>query len=142
MGGCPKTVAFVITIITWWVGVTKKWNCPLLFVTNLWCSHFFCTNVTSQLRKQEKRVFFCFNQRQLPKPCWFWTIVKQKNVSLSCTTILLSWQKEKKTSDLVCLFFSSFIWKLGRKNNSEKDKTKKNAVFFSKGKCSLFCFWQ
>ena len=117
MGGCSKALKFVITIITWWVGVTKKWNCPLLFVTNLWCLQFFCKNVTSQLLKQEKRVAFFFNQRQLPKACWFWTIVKQKNVSLSCTTTLLSWQKEKKLlTSFVCFLLSSF-W------NSEKDKT-------------------
>ena len=24
LGGCSKTLKFVITIITWWVGVTKK----------------------------------------------------------------------------------------------------------------------
>ena len=132
MGGCSKALKFVITIITSWVGVTKKWNCPLLFVTNLWCLQFFCKNVTSQLLKQEKRVAFSFNQRQLPKACWFWTIVKQKNVSLSCTTTLLSWQKEKKLlTSFVCFLLSSF-W------NSEKDKTKKRCFFSPK--VSVLCF--
>ena len=74
--------------------------------------------------------------RQLPKTCWFWTIVKQKNVSLSrCRD-----KKNKKASELLCLFFASFILETRRWNNSEKDKTKKRC-FFSKGKCSLFCFW-
>ena len=124
MGGCSKTLKFVITItiITWWVGVTKKWNCPLLFVTNLWCSHFFCNFSTSQARK--KGCFF-FNQRQLPKACWFWTIVKQKNVLLSRTTTLLSRQKEKKLlTSFVCFLLPSF-WKLWKRQN-------KKALFFYK----------
>ena len=110
MGGCSKTLRFVITIITWWVGVTKKWNCPLLFVTNLWCSHFFLQKRNFSTSQARKKSCLFFKQ----KACWFWTIVKQKNASLFCTTVLLSWQKEKKTSDLVCLFFAFFIlesWK-------------------------------
>ena len=49
-------------------------------------------------------------------------------------------QKKKLLTLFVCFLLPSF-WKLGRTNNSEKDKTKKRC-FFSKGKCSLFCFWQ
>ena len=137
MGRCFKTLEFVITIITWWVGVTKKWNCPLLFVTNLWCSHFFLQKVnfsTSQTRKKSCLVF-------TTNACFFWTIVKQKNVSLSCTTRLLSWQEEKKTFDFVCLFFASFILVTWKRKQLWK-RQKKTRLFSSKGKCSLFCFWQ
>ena len=133
MGRCFKTLEFVITIITWWVGVTKKWNCPLLFITNLWCSHFFLQKVnvsTSQTRKKSCLVF-------TTNACFFWTIVKQKNVLLSCTTRLLSWQEEKKTFDFVCLFFASFIlvtWK-----RKQLWKNKKNALVFLL-KASVLCF--
>ena len=115
MGGCSKTLKFVITIITWWLGVTKKWNCPLLFVTNLWCSHFFLQKrnfSTSQARKKSCLFF-------KPKACWFWTIVKQKNASLFCTTVLLSWQKEKKLLTSFVYFLLPSFWYF------EKDKTKK-----------------
>ena len=114
-------------------GCHKKVKFSLLFVTNLWCSHFFCNFSTSQARKKG---WLFFNQRQLPKACWFW---KQKNVLLSRTTTLLSQQKEKNLlTSFVCFLLPSF-WKLGTTNNSEKDKTKKRC-FFLKGKCSLF--WQ
>ena len=115
-------------------GCTKKWNCPLLFVTNLWCSHFFFKNVTSQARKKSC-FFFSTKGLLILDNC------EIKNVLLSCTTTWLSWQKEKKLlTSFVCFLLPSF-WKLGRTNNSEKDKTKKRC-FFLKGKCSLFCFWQ
>ena len=94
--------------------------------------------VTSQLLKQEKRAAFFFNQRQLPKACWFWTIVKQKNVSLSCTTTLLSWQKEKKLlTSFVCFLLSSF-WK---KKQIWKRQKQNSAVLFLKASVLCFVFW-
>ena len=136
MGGCSKTLKFVITIITWWV--SQKSGIVHYFSLQISDHTFF---VTSQLLKQEKKAAFFFQpkaNRQLPKTCWFWTIVKQKNVPLSCTTVLLSWQKEKKTSDLVCLFFAFFILESWKKKQLCLAK-QKSAVFFPK--TSVLCFF-
>ena len=120
MGGCSKTLKF--SIFTWWVGQ----KCEIVHYFSLQISDVHTFFVTFQLLKQEKRAAFFFNQRQLPKACWFWTIVEQKNVSVSCTTTLLSWQKEKKLlTSFVCFLLPSF-W------NSEKNNTKKRCFFFQK----------
>ena len=129
MGGCSKTLAFVITIITWWVGVTKKWNCPLLFVTNLWCSHFFCTNVTSQLLKQEKRVFFVSTKDNCQR-----LVILDNCETKKCFIVLhnniVVLTKRKKTSDLVCLFFAFFILETWKKKQLWKRQNKKKRCFF------------
>ena len=133
------------------MGVQKRWNLQLLSLLGGWVSqkseivHYFSLQisdhtffVTSQLLKQEKRAAFFFNQRQLPKACWFWTIVKQKNVSLSCTTVLLSWQKEKKLlTSFVCFLLSSF-WK---KKQIWKRQKQNSAVLFLMANvlCFVFC---
>ena len=134
------------------MGVQKRWNLQLLSLLGGWVSqkseivHYFSLQisdvhtffVTSQLLKQEKRAAFFFNQRQLPKACWFWTIVKQKNVSLSCTTTLLSWQKEKKLlTSFVCFLLSSF-WK---KKQIWKRQKQNSAVLFLKASVLCFVFW-
>ena len=137
MGGCSKTLKFVITIITWWVGVTKKCNCPLLFVTNLWCSHFFLhkRNFSTSQAKKKELLFF------KPKVCLFLDNCETKKCfyCLAQQHCCLDKKKKKHLTLFVCFLFPSF-WNWEKKKNSEKDKTKKR-FFFSKGKCSLFCFW-
>ena len=122
-----------------WVGVQKRWNLQLLSLLGGWVSqkseivHYFSLQisdhtffVTSQLLKQEKRA------------CWFWTIVKQKNVVLSSTTVLLSWQKEKKLlTSFVCFLLSSF-WK---KKQIWKRQKQNSAVLFLKASVLCFVFW-
>ena len=137
MGWCSKPLKFVITTITWWVGVTKKWNCPLLFVTNLWCSHFFLQKGNFSTSQTRKKICFFFRTNA----CFFLDNCETKKCFIVLTRLLL-WQKEKKKllTLFVCFLLPSF-WLLGRENNSEKNK-KKRACFSSKGKCSLFCFWQ
>ena len=88
---------------------------------------------TSQTRKKS----FFFNQRQLPKACWFWTIVKQKNVLLSCTITLLSWQKEKKRLISFVVFCFLHFENLEEKTTLTKTK-QKSVVFFPKA--SVLCF--
>ena len=112
MGGCSKTLKFVITIITWWVGVTKKWNCSLLFVTNHWCLQFFCKNVTSQLLKQEKRAKAIAKGPLILNNCE----TKKYFIVLHNNIVVLTKRKKLLTS-FVCFLLSSF-WKVGRKNNS------------------------
>ena len=71
--------------------VSQKSEAVYCFLTNLWCSHSFLKTGNFSTSQAKKKSCFFFK----PKVCSFWTIVKQKNVSLSYTT-LLSWQKEKK----------------------------------------------
>ena len=134
MGGCSKTLKFVITIITWWVGVTKKCNCPLLFVTNLWCSHFFLhkRNFSTSQAKKKELLFF------KPKVCLFLDNCETKKCfyCLAQQHCCLDKKKKKHLTLFVCFLFPSF-WNLEEKNNSEKDKTKKR-FFFSKA--SVLCF--
>ena len=140
VGRCFKTLEFVITIITRWVGVTKKWNCPLLFVTNLWCSHFFLQKGNFSTSPTRKKSCFFFTTNA----CFFVNNCETKKCFIvlhSCTTRLLSWQEEKKTFDFVCLFFASFILVTWKRKQLWKSK-KKRAWFSSQGKCSLCCFWQ
>ena len=137
MGWCSKTLKFVITIITWWVGVIKKWNCPLLFVTNLWCSHFFLQKVnfsTSQTRKKSCLVF-------TTNACFFWTIVKQKKCFIVLHNKIVVLTRRKKNFWL-CLFVFCFLHFGYLEEKTTLKKTKKTRLFSSKGKCSLFCFWQ
>ena len=126
MGGCSKTLKFVITIITW-VGVTKKWNCLLLFVTNLWCSHFFCNFSTSQARK--KICFFLTkgNCQRLVDFGQLWN--KKMFYCLAQQHCCLDKKQKKLLTSFVCFLLPSF-WKLRTTNNSEKDKTKKRCFFF------------
>ena len=136
MGGCSKTLKFVITIITWWVSVTKKWNCPLLFVTNLWCLQFFCKNVTSQARKG---LLFFFQPKAIAKGL----LILDNCGTKKCFSVLhnniVVLTKRKETSDQLFwprLFVFCFLH-----FGTLKKTTQKSAVSFSKSKCSLFCFW-
>ena len=88
--------------------------------------------VTSQLLKQEKTAAFFFNQRQLSKGCWFWTIVKQKNVSLCCC---LDKKKKKLLTSFVCFLLSSF-WRTTLPGKTEK------RCFFSQRQVLFFFPWQ
>ena len=142
MGGCPKTLAFVITIITWWVGVTKKWNCPLLFVTNRWCLQLFCKNVTSQILKQEKRVaFFLSTKGNCQTLVDFGQLWNKEMFHCLAQQHWCLGKKKKNFWPRLFVFCFLHFGNLEEKTTLKKTKQKKN-VFFSKGKCSLFCFWQ
>ena len=130
MGGCSKTLKFVITIITWWVGVTKKWNCPLLFVTNLWCSHFFCNFSTSQARK--KGCFF-YQPKAIAKGLLILDKLWNKK-TFYCLAQQHCCLDKKKKNFWPRLFVFCFL----HFGNSEKDKTKKRCFFFLKA--SVLCF--
>ena len=130
MGGW--VLKFAITIITWWVCVTKMWNCPLLFVTNLWCLQFFCKNVTSQLLKQEKRVAFFFQPKAIAKGLLILDNCETKKCFIVLHNNIVVLTKRKETSDLVCLFFASFILELWKKQH-------KKALFLFP-KASVLCF--
>ena len=131
MGGCSKALKFVITIITWWVGVTKKWNCPLLFVTNLWCWQFFCKNVTSQLLKSKKKGLFVFSTKgNCQRLVDFGQLWNKK--MFHCLAQQPCFLDKKKKNFWPRLFVFCFL------HFGTLKKTKqKSAVFFSKGKCSF-----
>ena len=112
VGGCHKKVKLSITFL----------YKSLMFTVFLQKRNFS----TSQSRKKELPLFL------KPKACWFWTIVKQKNVSFFCRTALLPWQTEKKTSDLVCLFFASFILETWKNKQLWKRQNKKALFFFQR----------
>ena len=88
---CLKTSKFLITVIIWWVCVTKKWNVQLLFVTNLWSSYFFFAKTYFLNFSNKKNQFLFFGQLS-KKKSFDW--LAQQNSSLN---------KKKKIFE-TCLF--------------------------------------
>ena len=124
VGRCFKTLKFVITIITWWVGVTKKWNCPLLFVTNLWCSHFFLQKGNFSTSQTRKKICF-FLEQMLVFFEQLWN--KKKFYCLAQQDCCLD---KKKKNFWLCLFVFCFLHFGYLEEKTTLKKTKKNALVF------------
>ena len=113
-----------VIILFVWAGLTKKWNCLLLFVTNFWCSHFFL----------QKRNFL--NSQARKKTCFFWKPFRfvyfrqlwNKKCFIVLRNNIVVLMKRKKTSDLVCSIFVSFILESWEKTTLKKTKQKSVSI--------------
>ena len=129
--GCPKTLHFVITIITWkkWKSQKSDYFCHYFSFTNLWCSQLvFKSLVTvNKILKTTQKSCLKYLSYQFEKiamkACWpLVTIHETKKMFLWCTKHCCLDNKEKILWPRLFVY-CFLIWQMALKTNWNTNKT-------------------